>query len=312
MARLGRFDPLELTPDAGVNRVIIGDAAGVDADLIGQRALDLLSAAALEGVAAPDAGRRLAALVATLVAPATAAEQGTTLTRAAALAHWRTIRAIWLGGGVAAGYGPPLAKRARAALAGTTPDAPAIELAANPAVLALVGLARTPGVVDGDIVLDFGHTAVKRAVAVIGARGLSGLRRLPNLEVPPIDVADSGAFVTDVLASTLADHPDREARRTGGLHVSLASYVVGGEPVANWSLYAGLGAGAATMLGARLRRTGIAPARLTIHHDGTAAARAVAGAVPTAVIMMGTSLGVGFAPPLHTLTPVDPACVQTP
>ena len=44
---------------------------------------------------------------------------------------------------------------------------------------------------------------------------------------------------------------------------------------------------------------------VSLIHDGTAAATAYAGAKHTAVVMMGTALGIGFPPPANNLRTTD-------
>lgn len=50
--------------------------------------------------------------------------------------------------------------------------------------------------------------------------------------------------------------------------------------------------------------------RVSLQHDGSCAARAFAGEAHTAVIMLGTSLGMGFAP-MSPLRPVAPTFTIT-
>lgn len=287
------FDPLQLTPDCGVNRVVLRAVAGVDNDLVGHRAIDLLSAAALDGVDIDETSRRLAGLIATLFDRATAAEQGDTPTRAALLAHWRTVKEVYLGGGVAAALGDGLAPAAQLRLQAALTDPPRLRMPSHPATLALEGLARTPGVAAGDLLFDFGHTAVKRGVA--GFEGTAApVRLLPSIGVPDIEPEASPDFVAEMIAATIRALP-AGATKTGA-HLSLATYITRGVPAAIWSLYTGLGPDIVATIKERLGDRGVHVDRLSVHHDGTAAARAVAGAPVRAVVMMGTSLGIGFAP----------------
>ena len=46
--------------------------------------------------------------------------------------------------------------------------------------------------------------------------------------------------------------------------------------------------------------------RVSLVHDGTAAARAYAGVERAAVVTMGTALGVGFSPPAEMVRPLAP------
>jgi hypothetical protein len=46
------------------------------------------------------------------------------------------------------------------------------------------------------------------------------------------------------------------------------------------------------------------PPAILLHHDGSAAATFYAGSAHTAVITVGTALGIGFAPPAGGLRPL--------
>jgi hypothetical protein len=76
--------------------------------------------------------------------------------------------------------------------------------------------------------------------------------------------------------------------------ISLASYMADGRPVQTRSLYAALRQFDPTTLTAALRaRTGV-NLHVSLLHDGTDAANAIAVSNRDAVILLGTNLGVGL------------------
>ena len=223
-----------------LNRVRVAALTGlsVEADVLGQTAYDLLSAAALQrliaaegrnlhlDLATPDLirrfdacsfadetwsdaaaiarryGRRLGYLLVLL-------RRGEPENRAArpmwSDAHWefwRSIGRVYVGGGLVAGHLGPLAiEGARAVLEKAGLVDLGLELAPYGAHLPLVGLARSaPPDVTGSLLFDFGNTSVKRG----HARYRNG--RLDRLEV--------WSEVPSVLADSFApDKPLEEIRQ---------------------------------------------------------------------------------------------------
>lgn len=346
----GGFDPLHLTPEASLNSTRLATLPGADARWVGRPAFELLSLQALEQLAAESGiglatarhdiawslaaalagqdqvlavraagvveafGQRLGHLIATLASPAAAAT-GESAWRAAYLGHWAHIEQIWLGGGLVAGLGPHLLAAVRQASARLGAHTRAIELAPHPGVLALIGAARSrPDPLTHAVVLDFGHTAAKRGVATVRDRRLQSLQLLPDRAVRPLATAEAGAveFVLDTLAETLRLAHQQWGEVDPCVVVSLASYVAGGRPADTRSLYAPLGRIERPMLEHALReRTGTA-VRLSLVHDGTAAARGLPDHGRAGVILLGTSLGVGFPPPPERLLPVSTGLVLQP
>src|SRR5262249_25005571 len=92
------------------------------------------------------------------------------------------------------------------------------------------------------------------------------------------------------------------------LVASIASYVRDGQPLPRQDgLYAHLYrlySNAARCLSLRVSRQLGPPLNFAPIHDGTAAAQAQAAATASAVIMLGTALGVGFVPVRGTLRPL--------
>ena len=317
----GGFHPLRLRPHASLNRTLLAALPAAEPPWVGPPASHLLRreallqlASELDAASAADAfGRRLGHLIATLHS-GRGDEMLHSDWRRAYRAYWTSIEQVWLGGGLAAYPGRGLLAAARAEAARLGASRPSIELAAWPSALPLVGAARTnAGIARRAVVLDFGHTAVKRGMATYRGRALARLQLLESLE-PPAPAGLVDAF-SDVVAATLRC---AGADVDPNVVISVASYVDrGGRIVSDGvSLYSPLGALEPAAVERALRlRTGIQPLRLRVVHDGTAAAGGVVPTVPAAaVIMLGTSLGVGFAPPPDHLRPlaadfgvVDPA-----
>jgi hypothetical protein len=170
-------------------------------------------------------------------------------------------------------------------------------------VLPLIGLARTPPGPDGQrIVLDFGHTAVKRGIASIDGGRLVRLAVLANLPAPPADNVVEGLL--QIVADTFRSARSHGATLQPSVRLSLATYMGHGRPVDSHSLYAVLGSLPRATVQRELQQRTDAPLRLSYVHDGTAGARAVSGPRRSALIMLGTALGIGFAPPPAALLPL--------
>ncbi len=232
-------------------------------------------------------GRRLGHLIATLTAPEHE-EKDVSEWRAAYLRYWSDIREVWLGGGLAAALGVHLVEAARLR------SGVRVEMAHDPGVLALIGLARTrPYGTAPRVVLDFGHSLVKRGVAFYSGGRLQHLHRLPPIMAPV--TAAIVEFVVDIVAETLTIARHGYGDPDGVVRVSIASYVRDGRPYDTRSLYAPVTADAIA------HAAGI---DVQLEHDGTSAARGVVPTAAAAVILLGTSLGIGFAPPAQTLIPL--------
>jgi hypothetical protein len=247
-------------------------------------------------------GRRLGHLVATLTTYPAAATSQDSAWRTCYLRHWSRVEHVWLGGGIAAALGQHLLAGAREEARRLITRHWAIEVAPDAAILALVGAGRIRLEKPGQrIVLDFGQTAVKRGVAIVSDDSLQHLQRLPDVpvhlkegETPP-DV--SLEFVVDTIARTFRTAQDRGFALEHDVLASVASYVIDGRPFDRRGLYAPLGSVDPRDLEERLRQRAGAALHLAFVHDGTAAAHAVGAPRPSAVILMGTALGVGFPAP---------------
>jgi hypothetical protein len=79
--------------------------------------------------------------------------------------------------------------------------------------------------------------------------------------------------------------------------VSVACYLQNGQPTDDWGCYGGLGNLAPhlpTLMTAELRARLNVPVHIHLIHDGTAAAMTYAEQRKTAVLTLGTALGIGF------------------
>jgi hypothetical protein len=224
-------------------------------------------------------------------------------------AYWAGIRQIWLGGGLLSGRLGPLAVSEAAArlIAGGVPDC-TLRLAEQPEILPLLGAVRAvPPGYDTAAVLDFGGTTIKRAVAHYTAGSLVRLALLPSVPtgfaaLEPLPPAEQQARLAGHMAAVLAATWQAAAaagtRPAPVLPAGIAAYVADNQPMDyQRGLYSDLRAWSpnlGTWLGAQVSTQVGAAVTVTLIHDGTAAARVYAGQDHTAVILLGTALGVGF------------------
>jgi len=325
------FDPLELCTDASLNSTRLAPLPGADASAVGQRADSLLSAHALAQLtastdrasAAGAYARRLAHLIATLQSgPGQSAEESAW--RAAYLRHWSHVQRIWLGGGLAEALGTQLVEDVKHELGRLGRAGVEVDIPTSAATLALLGLARSYAAPrQRRVVLDFGHTTVKRATASYQGQHLERLQVLAPRPAPDPHVAHPMSFIVDFVVDAIADSVHLAHEQSPGpietldshISVSLACYVQKGRPLDRRGTYSPLAGVPVSELEDRLKaRSASASAmdvRVSFVHDGTAAARALATDEPAAVIMLGTYLGVGFAPAANSVIPISPAFAIT-
>jgi hypothetical protein len=226
--------------------------------------------------------------------------------------HWAGIERVWLGGGLVSGkLGPHIVRHARQVMQEGEVEDLAIRLSPYAAHLPLVGAARyvPPGTVSA-VVLDFGSTMIKRARAVYDLDQLVELHRLPS---QPVNWTSVGAIdettpeqteeLVRGMAAIIAE-TCRRARTLGPtrpsatLPVSIAAYVKDGNPlITQAGLYMqthlitdNLEAELGRRVTAELNRA----ITIKLLHDGSAAATAYAGEHHSAVITIGTAMGIGF------------------
>ena len=227
--------------------------------------------------------------------------------------HWSKIKRVWLGGGLVSGrLGAVIPKHASVVIAEAGVSDYLVRVSPYASVLPLVGAARyAPPGCKTALVLDFGSTMVKRARAAYSENELIELRCLPSrptawveIEGPSDDPVQQATELLHRMIFIIA-----EACQTIGLPAygpvlaCAAAYMRDGHPLPTQSgtyltylklrrITDNAQRELAWRVGARLGRA----IDLRLIHDGTAAATAYAGMRDTAVIMVGTALGVGFPP----------------
>jgi hypothetical protein len=238
-------------------------------------------------------------------------------------AYWAGIRRVWLGGGLAAGaLGPYLCDEALAVCQAAGYGDFSLHVSPYAAALPLVGAARrVPASHRPSLVFDFGSTLIKRAWATDWLGALIRLHRLSTWETgwPAIVAASADE---DVRAGQLLDRMVaamaeswREVEAVGlrpgpDIVASVAVYVLDGQPQpAQAGVYMELRRitdNVQRRLAREVSRAVGEAVSVTLVHDGTAAASAHAGDKRTAVITLGTALGIGFPPPMMGLRPLAP------
>jgi hypothetical protein len=248
-------------------------------------------------------------------------------------ACWAAIRNVWLGGGLVQGrLGESLIPHARQVMREGGVSDYTIQISPYGQYLPLVGAARylPPGTPVG-VVLDFGSSQVKRACAFLRDGELMALHTLPALPVSweaiglqqqatPRQAAELVRDMAQIIADTWREAPRRGLSPAPLVPVSLAAYIRDGQPMpAQGGVYLQVRAVTGNLeqeLGRRISQAVGTPLRLKLLHDGDAAAAAYAGQADTAVITVGTALGIGFAPAVPglrglsrdlELTPLHPA-----
>jgi hypothetical protein len=329
------FDPQHLTPAASLNRLRIVDLPGVDlpTDVRGKTGYELASAAALsamiredfpqlaslddrelpiqfdrffESPAAERIARRLAQNVGYLLATL---KRGDGVNRAVRSDcdetfwnHWAKIETVHFGGGLLSGN---LGRRFADDLGAFWAEEkfPAMQFDVSPfgEALPLVGAAST--VADGEIslVLDFGGSFVKRAIASKRQGEVVSLQMLPAVETRwqrSDDPKETGRAVQEFMVQTISQTWNVSLART--IPVSIAAYMRDGQPLerqgGDYSLLCRLSDCAEDALSKAI--SGRLGSDVGIHllHDGTAAAKVYAGEQNAVVLTLGTAIGHGFPP----------------
>ena len=268
-------------------------------------------------------GRRLAYLILTLRRGDAANRRARPDWDESYWAYWAAVRAIYVAGGVVSGnLGPRLVGYAALALAEAGMTDCSVEVASWPALLPLVGAARTIGPdCEAAVVFDFGHSFVKRGIGSYAGGALAGLDLLPSLpaqgtatlgdaEPTPEHVRRLADFMATVLAETWQGVRARGRAPAPTLVASVASYERDGQPLPRqggaYATLLTLSDNLASWLSERVSRCLGQSVVVVLLHDGTAAARAYAGEAHAAVITLGTALGVGFPSTGAALRPLAP------
>ena len=158
----------------------------------------------------------------------------------------------------------------------------------------LIGAARALRVVDGAaLVVDFGQTATKRAVAAYEHGVLVRLQALPPVPASTLQGLEYVAWMADVIASSL-----QPASSKAGVCVSSylddnqhpAVYASGGR----FSEIQGKIPNLREWLAEEVARRAGGQCEVSLFHDTTAAGVGLSPASRTAIVMLGTALGSGF------------------
>ena len=226
--------------------------------------------------------------------------------------RWARIRQVWLGGGMVSGQlGQLILRHARAFLVESGQgDGPQVDLSPHQGEMALVGAARyLPPWARHGVCLDLGQTLVKRACVTVTEGTITQVHHCSPLAAdwdelgePRFPDPARGQQVLDFVVGAIVQTID-ESKKDGlspgeDIMLSVAAYVRDGRPLGN-GLYAQMGALAAdtqrSLADAVSRQTG-EKVQAHLIHDGTAAAALHAGEPDTAVLIVGTALGIGFPP----------------
>jgi len=225
--------------------------------------------------------------------------------------HWSGIKRVWLGGGLVSGnVGAELVWHAsRVMREGDVAD---LVLRVSPfgVVLPLIGAARhVPPGSDAAVVLDFGSTMIKRALVSFEDDRLIRACRLPSRQVSwasvgsldeatPQAVQDLISDMASIIAETWTQGQMTGQSLAGTIPMCIAAYVQGGNPMhAQAGTYMQTNLVADNLedaLGQMVSDQLGKPIRVELLHDGTAAAAVYSGEPHSAVITLGTALGIGF------------------
>lgn len=230
-------------------------------------------------------------------------------------AHWGAVRHIVVAGGLIRGHLGTVLTRHFA-------DAP--ESDKLPKILAPLSgvVSRLPLLGAGlyipkpyraALAFDFGSSFVKQAILEMEADPGPLIQALPPRPVPALTqaAADGQArelfdFMVTTLVTAWRETWTKGMLLTPFIPVSLASYVTpDGQPYERQGgAYTGLRLISPNVQRALSEAVGSQlglPIAIRLLHDGTAAAANFAGQPHTAVILLGTAIGVGFAPPTDGL-----------
>ncbi len=221
--------------------------------------------------------------------------------------HWSRVRHVVLGGGVVSGnLGRVMREVAREIVRTVVVPGFRLDVHDYARELGLIGAAL--GVKDAAtaaLVYDFGGSWVKRGYASHEDGALVSLRLLPALPVAPdMHPADLREESVRALAEAMSRRLAagwREGRESGlalspEVVCAVNGYADAEQPSDVYSAVRALD-GSGDWLSEAVSKQAGERIEVRLAHDGTAAARVLAGEEGAAVIMLGTWLGVGFAPP---------------
>ncbi len=228
--------------------------------------------------------------------------------------HWHGVRQVWLGGGLVSGrLGPHIAQHAEAVLKETGVSDYTVQVSPHTLALPLVGAARyAPTACPTVLVFDLGHTMIKCARAIYEHDELRTLHRLPSCPTRWAEIGQTSEdptqqatrFLRHIVSIITTAWHRAKMPPSSPILAGVAAYVQNGHPITARGAYGQLRHithNLQSELAQRIRAQLEAAVDVMLIHDGTAAAAAYAGMENTAVIMMGTALGIGFPPPANNL-----------
>lgn len=242
--------------------------------------------------------------------------------------RWGEIQRIWLGGGLLSGQMGELIIQHACELLDELNYQGLFQVDLTPyrKAMALLGAGRYLPIQSGDaLCLDFGQTLVKRSCLRFQDGILGSLHFFEPLTVDWVWLdlpgglssnrqAQPGPFqwgqsVLEFVSGAIVQTMQESIAYGPDLMLSIAAYVSNGAPLGN-GLYAQMRALAKDVRPlieeAIYQQTGQAM-RVHLIHDGTAASTLHAGESKTAVLIVGTAIGVGFPPPrAEHLRPLAP------
>lgn len=232
-------------------------------------------------------------------------------------AYWHTIKQVWLGGGLLSAHlGTQIIHYAQSFLQETGYQND-IQVALSPhqKAMTLLGAARyLPAGTYNALCFDFGQTSVKRACVRIENGRIIHLQEYPALAVEwdvhhiisnknQPDAQQVLAFVIDVIAQTLSSYkkqpyPYPKTELAPHLMLCMAAYIRGGQLLGNglYPLLKTLAADTRLLLAQTIETHLGWRTQVDLIHDGTAACTLHAGESNTAVLTIGTAIGIGFPP----------------
>ena len=232
------------------------------------------------------------------------------------LKYWREqVDCIVLGGGLSNGrMGQVIRGAVEGGLVSCGLPEISIQVCEHPSYLPLVGAARSlpPGEGRVAVVADFGGTRLKRGIAFYGeGAALQRLEILPSCDIAALTEAGKTAALAEEMIAILAETIKRAGALTTPnpkIMCSVAAYVEDGKPlnIDRGGYYAlnRLSPDISGWFSAKISQASGIDVQVEFVHDCDAAAVALAGREKTAVLMLGSALGVGFVPPENACRPL--------
>lgn len=263
--------------------------------------------AAAEEIAA-DFGRRLGLIVYTVKCADEATKAENSWHSEQDWQTWRDMNKVYLAGGLANGaLGDKLRYYAQVLL--NELNIPDIEIiiSRNPSYVQMIGCARmNNGDSDRALVLDFGHSFIKSGIAFYNGKKLSRIEMLPKIKSEHMgrDYSDKNAELRDAMAlhDFIADVISRRYLEysNGGISdhivISIANKVIGGK-IGRGGCYYKLMLVSdeyerylERCVSERVGRD----IKITLIHDGGAAAMCISEEKNAVMIALGTAFGVGY------------------